>query len=128
MHQGLSQLRSSLKPFSTSLQNSADSKVLYEKYSPDVFEFKLNNNKALNSLDKDMFDLINGKLKEWDQGEGPRAVMISGTGGKAFCAGGDIVSLYWANLKQKGLLPEIKAEFFAHEYLADYALTTMKPL
>jgi enoyl-CoA hydratase/carnithine racemase len=73
-------------------------------------------------------------LKTWSQvHEGgnqvqinPRAVLISGTGGKAFCAGGDIVSVYHANT---GKLPEsIKAEFFAREYLMDYSLTTMLPM
>jgi len=39
--------------------------------------------------------------------------MISGTGGKAFCAGGDIVSLYHANNGKEGYDPATKASFFA---------------
>jgi 3-hydroxyisobutyryl-CoA hydrolase len=52
---------------------------------------------------------------------------MSGAGEKAFCAGGDIVSLYHAN---KGTTPDksIMGKFFAQEYLLDYALSTMKPL
>ena len=39
-------------------------------------------------------------MKLWSDGgtDKPRVAFISGTGGKAFCAGGDIVSLYNANI------------------------------
>ena len=52
-----------------------------------------------------MISLINNKLHEWNskpQDEQPRACLISGTGGKAFCAGGDIVSLYHAHNGKEG--------------------------
>jgi len=111
------------------MNNSSD-KVLYEMHSKDVFEFKLNNNKTLNSLDSDMLSLMSAKLKDWDMNKSsnPRVSLISGTGGKAFCAGGDIVSLYFANIGKQGYDPAIKAGFFAHEYLVDYSLTSMTPL
>jgi enoyl-CoA hydratase/carnithine racemase len=77
--------------------NDPTAKVLFEEHSPLVFEFKLNNNKTLNSLDNDMIQLLNLKLREWKTSDRyPRVAFISGTGGKAFCAGGDIVSLYRA--------------------------------
>ena len=111
------------------LLNAPDSKVLFEQHSADVFEFKLNQNKTLNSLDSDMVHLLLGQLNNWSkQSKNPRVALISGTGGKAFCAGGDIVSLYHANAGKPGTDPKVKATFFADEYLADYALTTMKPL
>ena len=53
--------------------------------------------------------------------------MISGTGGKAFCAGGDIVSLYNAKTGKSGD-PSILKQFFAQEYMVDYQLSKMKPL
>jgi len=70
------------------------------------------------------------KVKSWsdNQASSPRVVFISGTGGKAFCAGGDIVSLYNANIGKEGYDKSIKREFFAQEYLLDYSLTTMSPL
>jgi enoyl-CoA hydratase/carnithine racemase len=46
---------------------------------------------------------------------------MSGIGGKAFCAGGDIVSLYNAH-KGKGD-KSILSQFFAREYLLDYSLS-----
>ena len=60
------------------------------------FEFQLNVNKTLNSIDIDMVNLMGKQLYSWESGQDkvPKVVMISGTGGKAFCAGGDIVSIY----------------------------------
>ena len=77
-----------------------------------------------------MVHLIIGQLKEWNQnpGSAPRISMISGTGGKAFCAGGDIVSLYNAHIGKPGYDKDMGAKFFADEYLMDYELTSMKPL
>ena len=52
--------------------------------------------------------------------------MISGTGGKAFCAGGDIVSLYNAKIGKGD--PTVLQTFFQQEYKTDYNLSIMKPL
>ena len=58
LHQGIQTLRAAAaRPFST-LLNAPDSKVLFESHSNDVFEFKLNNNKVLNSIDVEMVDTI----------------------------------------------------------------------
>jgi enoyl-CoA hydratase/carnithine racemase len=51
--------------------------------------------------------------------------LVSGAGGKAFCAGGDITALYKGG-KGEGDAT-ILSEFPANEYLLDYAMTTMKP-
>jgi len=47
---------------------------------------------------------------------------MSGAGGKAFCAGGDIVQVYKANM---GLLEDnsVNKTFFGDEYLLDYSLS-----
>ncbi len=87
----------------------------------------LNAPKTLNSLDLDMVHMMLAKVKEWDEkpDKAPRIVMITGTGEKAFCAGGDIKSIYDSGTGKTD--PNIKSEFFATEYLLDYALTQMKP-
>ena len=85
-------LRSKLnRGFTTSL----DSSVIYQSYSPTCFEFKLHKPKVLNSLDLPMCESVTKKLKEWHSGidTAPRVALISGTGGKAFCAGGDVVTV-----------------------------------
>ena len=107
--------------FSTS--TSADAKVLVEKHTPFVSEWKLNSPKVLNSVDTDMVNLMIKELKKWntDQ-EHPRALILSGMGGKAFCAGGDIVSVYKAGITP-GADRSICADFFAREYLLDYSLS-----
>lgn len=65
------------------------------------------------------------KLKQWHNSSDedvPRTVLISGTGGKAFCAGGDIVACYKAKMTEDGD-KSIMANFFAREYLLDYQLS-----
>ena len=59
--------------------------------------------------------------------EAPRVLVMTGEGGKAFCAGGDIVSLYKAHIDPTKD-QSIKREFFHNEYLLDYSLSVMKPL
>ena len=77
-----------------------------------------------------MVHMIARKLKHWnhDPSQAPRVALISGTGEKAFCAGGDIVSIYNAHVGKEGFDKSIKADFFAEEYLVDYELTNMRPL
>jgi enoyl-CoA hydratase/carnithine racemase len=127
LHKGLQSLRSNLSSRRLStLLNSPDSKVLLESHSSQVFEFKLNHNKTLNAVDRDMLTILEQQLREWASGDAPRVAMISGTGGKAFCAGGDIVSLY--NAKKGDGDPNVLQEFFRQEYRVDYQLSKMKPL
>lgn len=54
----------------------------------------LNRPKALNALTHEMCVAFNKKLKEWAVDPGVQAVLVQGTGERAFCAGGDIVKLY----------------------------------
>lgn len=54
----------------------------------------LNRPKLLNALTRDMFIAIAQHLKTWENSDHIQAVMIEGTGERAFCAGGDIRSLY----------------------------------
>ena len=82
----------------------------------------------LNSLDIEMMELIWEKLKEWkvDDAQKPKVVFMQGTGGKAFCAGGDIKSVYEGGVN--GVNPEYPRDFFAKEYIVDYGLTEMDPI
>mmetsp|Transcript_5596 Transcript_5596/g.9620 ORF Transcript_5596/g.9620 Transcript_5596/m.9620 type:complete len:179 (-) Transcript_5596:545-1081(-) len=76
-----------------------------------------------------MMEIINSQLLRWKKGEKvPKVAFISGTGGKAFCAGGDIVSLYNSHIGKEGFAPELKHLFFHKEYHMDYQLTKMAPL
>jgi len=54
----------------------------------------LNRPKALNALTHDMCLRMHVQLKDWAEDDAVKAVVIQGAGEKAFCAGGDIRSLY----------------------------------
>ena len=69
-----------------------------------------------------MCNMMIEELKRWEQGGRPRVLMMSGMGGKAFCAGGDIVSLYKAHVTE-GADKSCLADFFAREYLLDFSLS-----
>lgn len=50
----------------------------------------------MNSLDHEMSCIICDQLIKWNSQLNlrPRVLILSGAGSRAFCAGGDIVSLY----------------------------------
>ena len=95
-----------------------------------VVGVNLNNPKALNALDLDMIDLIDSQVSQWnDEKLGTQVVYFKGEGPKAFCAGGDIMSLYKAKVAAaEGEKPKILDTFFRKEFLLDYSLATMNPI
>lgn len=102
LHGNLMNLRSlasyghGLQSFSTATHAPPEPKVLYEQHTPTVAEMKLNAPKNLNSLDFEMVHIMMKKLKYWQArpDTAPRVLLMSGVGGKAFCAGGDIKLIY----------------------------------
>ena len=123
--------------------------VLYKQHHKDVLEIILNEPKKLNSLDIKMIKSMLRRVKkfmperetsttdedatdserggsELKQIELPKVVIMTGAGGKSFCAGGDINSLY--HLKKKGADDKVIKDFFRYEYLLDYLLTRMRPI
>lgn len=73
----------------------------------------LNRPAALNALSLNMIRNLAQLLKEWEMDPSVRAILIQGSGEKAFCAGGDIRAVYEA--KRKGDLETCDA-FFREEY------------
>lgn len=76
----------------------------------------LNRPKALNSLDLEMVHAIAPRLGRWATDDAIGAVLIEGTGDRAFCAGGDIRALY----DRRG--SDFGAEFYGTEYLLNIAI------
>jgi len=72
----------------------------------------LDRTKALNALDFEMISEISSFLDKAEKNEKCFAVVIRGNGEKAFCAGGDIKSVYQNGKKNK----DKSAEFFELEY------------
>lgn len=85
----------------------------------------LNSPRTLNGLSLDMCRLLDDRLQAWADDDRIVAVMLRGAGDKAFCAGGDLHSLYrsmldspagdaWANVPARN--------FFETEYRLDYQI------
>ncbi len=86
--------------------------------------------KALNALSTVMIEGMQQALDQWRDDDAVKAVWIEGSGDKAFCAGGDVVSLYHSmKATPVGEIPEKATEFFAKEYRMDQTIHTYpKPI
>ncbi|XP_012632331.1 3-hydroxyisobutyryl-CoA hydrolase, mitochondrial [Microcebus murinus] len=78
----------------------------------------LNRPKFLNALNLDMIRQIYPQLKRWEQDPETFLIIIKGTGGKAFCAGGDVRAIAEAR-KTKQKMPQ---DFFREEYMLNSAI------
>ncbi|WP_374592254.1 enoyl-CoA hydratase/isomerase family protein [Aquabacterium sp.] len=78
----------------------------------------LNRPKALNALSHDMMLAFMPLLDRCERDANIKAVLIRGTGPKAFCAGGDVVAV--VNSAREGT--SLQRDFFIDEYRVDYRL------
>ena len=76
----------------------------------------LNRPKALNALDLEMTDLFYKKLNDWKNNIKIKRVLIKGNG-RAFCAGGDVKSLFLSSG-----VSDLKKEFLFKEYKLNYLI------
>jgi enoyl-CoA hydratase/carnithine racemase len=84
---------------------------------------QLNAEKSLNALSLDMIRLLNAQLRAWAADPGVACVVLHGAGDKAFCAGGDVRSLYHAMKEYRGAPPHPAAvTFFSEEYRLDHLI------
>lgn len=82
----------------------------------------LNRASKLNSLNLNMIRLLHGVVDELDRRAGQLGCMVmSGAGGKAFCAGGDVAEIR-AEGMAGGTLP---ADFFMDEYAVVFRLASL---
>lgn len=104
-------------------------KVIYNKRNPYVVEAILNKEKALNALDHEMIKSLSSEADDWSKDGLLKAILLRGMGKKAFCAGGDVKSLYEAKVSQqdKTQKPEILDNFFRDEFTCDYKMASLKP-
>jgi len=91
---------------------------------------QLNAEKSLNALTLPMIRLLDPQLQRWAADPGIACVVLHGAGEKAFCAGGDVRSLYKAITDHQGPPPNPdNLAFFSEEYRLDYRIHTYaKPL
>lgn len=92
-----------------------------------VVEIILNAERALNALAYEMIQLIQPALDRYREDDDVVAIILDSAGEKAFCAGGDVVSLYHALQKEDGA--EFAAQYFKEEYYLDHQIHTYpKPI
>ena len=87
----------------------------------------LNAPKALNALSLEMIQTLSKQMDEWEQRDDVVAIWLDGAGGKAFCAGGDIVQMHKSMVKHAGEgRNPFTEQYFAEEYALDYRLHTSR--
>jgi enoyl-CoA hydratase len=136
------------KNFCSNINNNNNNKtnkeydaVIFKNHTKFVSEITLNSPKSLNSLDNKMIKTLFKRVKYWvpkleitsetedsDQKklEIPKILLMTGAGEKAFCAGGDVKSLYLAKVNDGN--DKLVKDFFRYEYLLDYSLSQMETI
>lgn len=101
--------------------------VLVDKANNGVALLTLNRPDVLNSLNLSMVSTIHEHLENWKSDDSVKIIIIKGAGNKAFCAGGDIKSIYEA--KNNKEIRHLAEEFFEEEYELDkYIYNYPKPI
>lgn len=92
----------------------------------------LNTPQTLNGLSLDMTRLLAQRMEIWAADPELAVIVMRGAGEKAFCAGGDLHTLYDSMTQNKGKPASDNAyagTFFAEEYALDYRIHTFpKPI
>ena len=83
-----------------------------------IGHIQLNRPEALNALTLDMIRQIAAALRGWEADKDIHAVVFTGAGGKAFCAGGDVKSFYNAGMESRRgqASSRVPIVFFSEEY------------
>ncbi|CAN5161986.1 enoyl-CoA hydratase/isomerase family protein [soil metagenome] len=91
---------------------------------------RLNEPRKLNALSLVMIDAMRSQLEAWERDSGIAMIILEAAGEKAFCAGGDVRSLYDSvKLGPKESAERYARELFEREYELDYLLhTCSKPI
>ncbi len=83
----------------------------------------LNAPASLNALSLAMVDALDAQLVQWAADAQVAGVLLDAAGDKAFCAGGDVVSLYRSiRATPAGQVPAEAAAFFEREYRLDHRI------
>ncbi|KAI9272547.1 ClpP/crotonase-like domain-containing protein [Sporodiniella umbellata] len=100
---------------------SLESEVLVNSHLS-VREIILNRPKKFNALNLAMVRHISPQLQSWEKSELAKIVLLKHSGGKGFCAGGDVKTVVDLAEKEVG----DAAKFFEEEYQMDHFIATME--
>ncbi|NWV64167.1 HIBCH protein, partial [Malurus elegans] len=117
----LNRLQVILQHLKMSKQTDSTAEVLLEKKGGAGI-ITLNRPKALNALNLSMIQQIYPQIKTWEKDPETYLIIIKGSGGKAFCAGGDIRALTEAGTAGD----KMSQDFFIGEYRLNNAVGTCK--
>lgn len=101
------------------MTSQAGAEILVEKVG-NAGVITLNRPKALNALNMNMIRLMYPQLKKWETDKETDIVIVKGAGGKAFCAGGDIIAVTEAGKRGDALAKN----FFREEYILNNTIGT----
>lgn len=89
----------------------------------------LNVGRTLNSLNREMVDILLERLREWRDDPGIACVFIDAVGDRAFCAGGDVHALHASSVGTPGGPCDYAESFFEQEYRMNHLLHSyLKPV
>ncbi|NWV24971.1 HIBCH protein, partial [Origma solitaria] len=117
----LNRLQVILQHLKMSKQTDSTAEVLLEKKGG-AGVITLNRPKALNALNLSMIKQIYPQIKTWEKDPETFLIIIKGTGGKAFCAGGDVRAITEAGK----VGDKLSQDFFKGEYNLNNAIGTCK--
>lgn len=86
----------------------------------------LNRPRQLNALTLSMVNSIAPQLKVWEESSLCQAIVITGATDRAFCAGGDVVSVVKAMESKDPMLLDNARDFFRNEYALNHHIGTLK--
>ncbi|WP_100657420.1 enoyl-CoA hydratase/isomerase family protein [Alteromonas flava] len=110
-------------------EQSVICKTIAAQQGAQIGYIQLNKPQALNAIDLSMVRRIDAQLVEWQSDPDVVCVVLDSQGEKAFCAGGDIVSMYNAMREEPDKTPAFLEDFFNFEYQLDYRIHTYeKPI
>lgn len=117
-----------LRPLSSVLRNntrlmatatgSADTDLVLAEDFGDKGVITLNRPKALNAANYEMVDKIRTYIGKWQNTKS--MILVKGSGGKAFCAGGDVRTIVEAETSEVG------KQFFGTEYVMNHMIGNLK--
>lgn len=105
-----------------------DSVVLFDELiagnDKRIGRITLNAEKKLNTLTLEMVQEIHDQLRRWIEDTAIACILVSGSGDRAFCAGGDVHALHRSATQQPGGPCAYAEAFFEQEYRMDYLFHT----
>eukprot|EP00003_Mantamonas_plastica_P022486 TRINITY_DN3838_c0_g1_i3.p1 TRINITY_DN3838_c0_g1~~TRINITY_DN3838_c0_g1_i3.p1 ORF type:complete len:316 (-),score=68.62 TRINITY_DN3838_c0_g1_i3:427-1374(-) len=118
-------LQTPQRSLSTSPLLLTDEPEILEESNTNVKTFVLNRPKALNALNLPMVRTLTEQYKMWDQNPAANMIVLKATGERAFCAGGDIRSIYDSVKGDNSGQNTLAQDFFKEEYQLNHLIGTL---